>query len=97
MLIKFFLSKKFENKKIIKDKNKKIIKIFKKVLNEKSEILKSLGKNYSYNFTKKQLANWNLNYHKLIFGKPSYDIFIDDKNYNFDNSWLVNLQKKLKL
>ena len=58
MLIKFFLSKKFENKKIIKDKNKKIIKIFKKVLNEKSEILKSLGKNYSYNFTKKQLKKY---------------------------------------
>ena len=29
--------------------------------------------------TKKQLKEWNCKYHELKMGKPSYDIFIDDK------------------
>ena len=29
--------------------------------------------------TKKQLHRWGCRYHKLIFGKPNYDLFIDDK------------------
>ena len=29
-----------------------------------------------------QFRKWGVKYHKLIFGKPSYDIFIDDKNIN---------------
>ena len=33
-----------------------------------------------YKFTLKQLEKWKLNYHKLIFGKPSFDIYIDDKS-----------------
>ena len=32
--------------------------------------------------TKKQFARWGVKYHGLKFGKPSYDIFIDDKNVN---------------
>ena len=30
--------------------------------------------------TKKQLSKWNVKYHDLKFGKPAYDLFIDDKN-----------------
>ena len=29
--------------------------------------------------TKQQLEDWGVNYHKLIFGKPEADVFIDDK------------------
>ena len=29
--------------------------------------------------TEKQLKEWNVNFHKLIFGKPEADLFIDDK------------------
>jgi len=29
--------------------------------------------------TKQQLQEWGCNYHKLIMGKPSYDLLIDDK------------------
>lgn len=29
--------------------------------------------------TEKQLALWNVKYHKLFMGKPSGDIYIDDK------------------
>lgn len=36
-------------------------------------------------FTKKQLASWNLRYHKLIFGKPPFDILIDDKSISSIN------------
>lgn len=32
--------------------------------------------------TKKQLTQWGLKYHELIFGKPVYDVFIDDKAYH---------------
>lgn len=37
--------------------------------------------------TKKQLSSWGVFYHKLIFGKPEADIFVDDKAFN-DKYWL---------
>ena len=37
--------------------------------------------------TKEQFKNWNVKYHDLKFGKPNYDIFIDDKNIN-TKDWL---------
>ena len=33
-------------------------------------------------FTEGQLFKWNIKYHKLIMGKPSYDLFIDDRVVN---------------
>ena len=35
--------------------------------------------------TKKQLNEWGAKHHHLLFGKPAYDIFIDDKSFNSDN------------
>ena len=32
--------------------------------------------------TEKQFADWGVKYHELHFGKPIYDLFIDDKNIN---------------
>jgi hypothetical protein len=32
--------------------------------------------------TKKQFIEWGVKHHSLKFGKPSYDLFIDDKNIN---------------
>ena len=46
--------------------------------------------------TKKQLKKWNLKYHNLILGKPSYDIFIDDKNLSFKKNWVELLKRELK-
>lgn len=41
--------------------------------------------NNSYlSLTKKQLFDWGIKYHELILGKPSYDIFVDDKNITID-------------
>jgi mannose-6-phosphate isomerase-like protein (cupin superfamily) len=39
--------------------------------------------------TKKQLNEWNINFDKLILGKPSYDLYIDDKSINVDDYWKV--------
>ena len=52
------------------------------------------AKKQGYNLTKKQLKKWNVNYHKLIFGKPSYDIFIDDKAMGYDKNWYIKIKKK---
>mgnify|MGYP000859380177 FL=1 len=35
--------------------------------------------------TKKQFKAWGVKYHELKFGKPPYDLFIDDKNINSEN------------
>ena len=32
--------------------------------------------------TEKQFIKWGVKYHKLKFGKPAYDLFVDDKNIN---------------
>lgn len=32
--------------------------------------------------TEKQFLEWGVKYHDLKFGKPIYDLFIDDKNIN---------------
>ena len=34
--------------------------------------------------TEKQFNKWLVKYNKLIFGKPIYDLFVDDKNINSD-------------
>ena len=40
------------------------------------------------NLTINQLKKWNVRYHKIYFGKPSFDILVDDKSYNFEKRWL---------
>jgi arabinose-5-phosphate isomerase len=37
--------------------------------------------------TKQQLSSWNVKYHKLLFGKPPYDLYIDDKSINSTFDW----------
>ena len=32
--------------------------------------------------TESQFKEWGVKYHSLFFGKPIYDLFIDDKNIN---------------
>ncbi len=32
--------------------------------------------------TELQFLDWGVKYHKLRFGKPAYDLFVDDKNIN---------------
>ena len=43
--------------------------------------------------TLKQLEKWNVKYHKIFFGKPSTDFYIDDKNLNYKKNWADQLRK----
>jgi hypothetical protein len=51
------------------------------------------GKDWT-EITARQLNLWNVKYHELKFNKPSYDLFIDDKNLNTND--LNNLYKFIK-
>ena len=71
------------------------IKIFTaRYMGRSSEDAKKVYK-LGYKKTFKQLKRWNLKFNKLILGKPSYDIFIDDKSLGFKKNWMGDL-KKLK-
>jgi hydroxymethylpyrimidine pyrophosphatase-like HAD family hydrolase len=52
-----------------------------------------IAKSKGYKLTKKQLKEWNCKYNQLIFGKPSYDISIDDKSIFYNNNWFKELNK----
>lgn len=39
--------------------------------------------------TKKQFNDWGVKYHDILFKKPHYDIFIDDKAINPNNCDIV--------
>jgi len=45
-----------------------------------------------YELTKHQLKKWNLKYHNLILGKPSYDVFVCDKAFTA-NDWFNSNNK----
>lgn len=57
----------------------------------------NIAKKQALILTKKQLLSWRVKYHKLIFGKPSFDIYIDDKSLFFKRNWILNLKKKLNV
>ena len=63
------------------------------------EELNKIKKSYQlgYNLTKKQLKNWEVKYNKLIMGKPSYDLIVDDLSIYFKKHGLkilINIYKK---
>ena len=53
------------------------------------------GNNYE-TITKKSLELWGCKYHTLLFGKPSYDKYIDDKSFNVDSLWPLESNKEKK-
>ena len=46
-----------------------------------------LAKNQGYIKTLSQLKKWKLKFHILIMGKPSFDVFVDDKAFGFKKNW----------
>ena len=44
--------------------------------------------------TKKQLLSWGLRYDRLILGKPSYDVIIDDKALGFSQKKVIEFLKE---
>jgi benzoyl-CoA reductase/2-hydroxyglutaryl-CoA dehydratase subunit BcrC/BadD/HgdB len=57
----------------------------------------SKAKSKGKKLTENQLKKWNLKYHKLIMGKPSFDILIDDKSIFFNKNWPKYIEKKFKI
>ena len=45
--------------------------------------------------TRKQLKKWGVKYHSLLFGKPVFDIYVDDKNFEFKKNWHKKFKKKI--
>ena len=88
------------NKKAIKKINQLydcgyIIKFFTaRYMGRNKENIKK-AKKQGYKMTVMQLKKWNVKYHKLIFGKPSYNLFIDDRALFFKNNWYNFIDKKL--
>jgi uncharacterized HAD superfamily protein len=52
------------------------------------------AKKQGLKLTKLQLRKWKVKYNKLFMGKPSYDLFVDDKSIFFKKNWVSNLKKK---
>ena len=40
--------------------------------------------------TERQFSKWGVKYHELKFGKPNYDLFIDDKNIGSERFFSEN-------
>ena len=88
--------------------NKQIIKLINK-LYKKGHIVKIftarfMGRNsdnftkarkQGYFFTKSQLNKWGLKYTKLFVGKPSADVYFDDKALGFNKKLFLSYLKKL--
>ena len=50
-----------------------------------------LANKKGYKQTLSQLKKWDLKFHKLLMGKPSYDVIIDDKAFGFSSNWYKKL------
>lgn len=44
--------------------------------------------------TESQFKRWGVKYHDLKFGKPAYDLFIDDKNINSERFFDENFSNR---
>jgi len=88
------------NKKVIDLINKfydngYIIKIFTaRYMGRNNESI-SKAKKQGFKSTYNQLKKWDLKFSKLIFGKPTFDIYVDDKSYNFKKNWYKSFKIKI--
>ena len=92
----------YKNSKPIKKNIKIVNQLYKKNFYIKIFTARYMGRNndniykakkQALRLTKRQLEKWKINYHKLIFGKPSFDYYVDDKSIFYDKNW-SNLIKK---
>ena len=54
-----------------------------------------IARKVHYDLTIRQLKRWKVKFHKIFFGKISYDLLVDDKALFFNNKWNNYLRKKL--
>ncbi len=88
------LKKNIELINFLYDKNFEIIIYTARFMGRNNDQI-SKAKKQGLSFTKNQLKKWNLKYDKLFFGKPSFDLFIDDKSFFFKKNWNKLLLKKI--
>ena len=88
--------------------NKEAIKLVNKLYSNNFEIIiftarfmgrtnnnKEKAISLGYNLTKNQLKKWKLKYTRLLLGKPSYDLIIDDKALGFSKkNWITQIKRK---
>jgi hypothetical protein len=74
--------------------NGHVIKIFTARFMGRSDENINYAISKGYNFTENQLKKWNVKYNHLIFGKPSFDLIIDDKSFSFKKNWHSRFIKK---
>lgn len=55
----------------------------------------SIAKKKNKKITVPQLKKWGIKYHEVIFGKPVYTLFIDDKNLFHKNNWAKLIDKEI--
>ena len=72
------------------------IKIFITRYMEKNNEKISCIKRQVYTFATRQLNKWGLRYNHLIFEKPTYNIFMDDKALGFEKNLTISFKKVLK-
>ena len=97
---KNFYKKSRPKKKIIENINhlykKNYIIIFTSRFMGRTNENVNLAKKKGYKFTLNQLNKWGLKFHKLVFGKPSYDVIVDDKSFHFKKNWMNDFKRKYK-
>lgn len=86
-----------KNIKLINQLYKKgyVIKLFTARYMGRTKDKKYLAEKKAKKLTTMQLNKWGVCYHKLFFGKVSYDILVDDKAIFFKKDWQKFLNKKL--
>ena len=52
---------------------------------------KTLAEKKFKKITIKKLKIWNVKYHSIFFGKPSADLYIDDKSFGYNKNWISKL------
>lgn len=50
-----------------------------------------VAKKKGYLLTLNQLKKWGVKFNELMMGKPSYDIIVDDKSFNYSSKWKKKL------
>jgi len=96
--------KQYENSKPFQNAIKTINKLYENGHIIKIFTARYMGRNNDYIKNKKkihlkisnQLSKWGVKYHKLFISKPSADIYIDDKAYGYNNTWIKYFKKTIK-
>lgn len=70
--------------------NKNIIALINKLYDNGNKIIINTSRGYKSkkdwrDLTTKQINNWGVKYHQLLFTKPAADFYIDDKNVLLDD------------